>query len=114
MEPSEESVLYTSGKHILILGGDLGKGRLQELKTTLQPASLRWDAGWDTRRVHHLADAIKAGSVDLVILLVRFLNHNASTTIVAAAKASSVVCVTVRNGRSASQIAAELTRTGKQ
>ena len=73
------------------------------LQTRLETALGR-EVTWvrnDERRIAHLAKSIKAGTVDYVLILHSFIDHNSYLIIMRAARAAKIKPILVRRGRPA-------------
>ena len=87
----------TEGKVGVILGGDTRPAALQRLKSAFGFKELTWE-GAEPRRTEAVAERIEQGSVDVVILLLRFIQHSHTDVLVPACKGTGVPLVQVKTG----------------
>jgi hypothetical protein len=95
---------FTGDRRAVMVGGDNRTDAQERLQQHFGFAELDWDTGWETRRTHALAERIRGGTVDLVVLVRRFLKHSTSGLIVPACKDAKVPFVTLGTGYGGSQI----------
>ena len=89
---------YTKGKRALMVGGDNRHEAQQRLQDALGFSEVHWDTGWEQRKTESLAERIRQGRYDLVLLIRRFVKHRTTDTIVPACKESKVPLVPVADG----------------
>jgi hypothetical protein len=87
----------TEGRVAVILGGDSRPAAMARLKEAFGFAELSWE-GAEPRRTAALARRVQSGSVDLVLLLLRFIHHSHSDVLLPACKEASVPLVQVETG----------------
>ncbi len=75
--------LRTRGRRALVVGGDPRPERAAKLAETFGFHSVEWLEGSTTRKVDGLAERMRSGSLDLVIVLRAFNSHKLSTAIFA-------------------------------
>ena len=73
----------TRGRRALVVGGDPRPERAAKLAETFGFHSVEWLEGSTTRKVDGLAERMRSGSLDLVIVLRAFNSHKLSTAIFA-------------------------------
>lgn len=100
----------TVGRRAVIVGGDERGTALQRIERAFGYASVEWERGWEVRRVQALAERIRTGSVDQVIMLRRFISHKLSDLLVPACKEKGVPMAWVPQGYGASQVERALRR----
>lgn len=99
---------YTRDKHALLVGGDKRERTVERFQEVFGFATLEWDSGWQPRRIEALARRIEQGSVDIVILLARFLSHKAWDSLVPVCKEAGVPFILVERGYGVSQVQATM------
>lgn len=95
---------YTEGKKIAIVGGDKRDTTIERFRVAFKAASVEWESGWQVRRVEALAQRIQSGNIDMVILLARFMSHQAWYILVPPCKEARVPFVLVERGYGLSQV----------
>jgi hypothetical protein len=95
---------HTEGRRVVMLGGDARQASELRIRTLFGTASLTWETGWDNRRVESLAERIRSGNVDLLLIIQRFVNHTATNAVVPVCKETGVPFVVVSGGYGANQI----------
>lgn len=96
----------TRNNRVVIVGGERKPRVLRRLKRALQCSKMEWviRRGDNPRTLQQLRDRIAAGTVNLVILLQRFVGHDTSDLVVAPAKAHSVPVAFVPRGYGLTQV----------
>jgi len=94
----------TRGKVAAMVGGEPREQRRASIESTLAFSELEWVGGYDVRAVQSLAERIRTGRVNFVILLGRFINHKVTDILLPACNASTVSWVMVRQGFGINQI----------
>lgn len=94
----------TQGRDAVIIGGDLRETRRTAIQEAFGFASVEWIDGGDTRTIQSLAERISNKTVDLVVLLARFINHKVTDIVLPACRATETDWVMVRKGYGLSQI----------
>ncbi len=100
---------HTRGRRAVLLGGDPRSEALERLKTSFGFASLTWER-IDPRRLESIATSVAAGSLDLVIVLRRFISHDVDRVVLPACKRAGVAWVSVEHGYGVSQVRAAIER----
>lgn len=95
---------YCVGKRAIMLGGDTRQSQEARIHAAFGFDTLAWETGWDPRRVESLAERIRQGNVDLLLIIQRFVNHTATNTVVPVCKEHGVPFVVVAGGYGVSQI----------
>lgn len=100
-----------AGRAVLLVGGDRTAGLLERLRQRLPGVSLEWvetSQSTGVRQVQAASDRVANGSIDLLLLIQRFVSHKVTDVILSAVKASQVPLQTVRRGYGLSQVRAAL------
>lgn len=92
----------TRGRRALVVGGDPRPERAAKLAETFGFESVEWLEGSTTRKVDGLAERMRNGSLDLVIVLRAFNSHKLSTAIFAVK--SDVCAVVLADGYGVNQV----------
>jgi hypothetical protein len=87
----------TEGKVGVILGGDPRPTALARIQEAFGFAELTWE-GTEPRRTASVARRVEKGTVDVVILLLRFIHHSHSDVLVPVCKNAGVPLVAVSSG----------------
>ncbi len=87
----------TRGKVAVVLGGDSRPAALERLKSAFGFAELTWE-GAEPRRTASVVRRVEQGSVDMVLLLLRFIHHSHTDVLVPACKRTGVPLVQVETG----------------
>ncbi len=95
---------HVDGKRASIIGGDLREEARARIQAAFGFESVEWVTTDHARKVQSLANAVTGGSVDLVIVLRRFIGHDVDRVILPACKAASVPWVSVEHGYGITQI----------
>jgi len=93
----------TEGKHAVILGGDPRPAAIERIHTAFRLRNLEWEES-DVRRVRALAERIRRRSVDLVIVLRRFISHREHDIVRPACQEAGVPICVVDTGYGVTQI----------
>lgn len=94
----------TRGKQAAMVGGEPREKRRAAIEQALGFAELEWVNGYEIRTVQRLAERIRSGAVEFVLLLGRFINHKVTDILLPACNDSEVDWVMVRQGYGISQI----------
>lgn len=95
----DPSVLVaTRGLRAVVVGGDERGQARERIQRAFGFTSLEWERGWEIRKAQALAERIRAGSVDCVIMLRRFISHKLGDQVVPACKESEVLIAWVPQG----------------
>ncbi len=87
------------GKRAVIVGGDRREEARRRLARAFEFASLEWiPLQHENNTLRSLAHSVTAGGIDLVILLRRFVPHQADEVVIPACKAAGVPFVSVETG----------------
>lgn len=95
---------YTEDKNIAIVGGDKRDTTVERFKEAFRAESVEWESSWQVRRVESLAARVESGAIDMMIMLARFMSHQAWYILVPPCKASKVPFVLVERGYGLSQV----------
>ncbi|MEZ4321895.1 MAG: hypothetical protein R3F61_30750 [Myxococcota bacterium] len=87
----------TLDKRAVVLGGDPRPQALDRIRDAFGFAEIDWELT-DTRRVDALATRVRKGSVDMVLLLKRFLPHTLQGMVQPACAEAGIPCVLVDTG----------------
>ncbi|MEN0062535.1 MAG: hypothetical protein AAGA48_10330 [Myxococcota bacterium] len=93
----------TEGKHAVILGGDPRPSAIERIHGAFRLRNLEWEES-DVRRVRALAERIRRGSIDLVIVLRRFISHREHDLVRPACQEADVPICVVDTGYGVTQI----------
>jgi len=83
----------TRGRRAVVVGGDCRNLALTRIQTAFGFAVVEWDTAHQVRRISSLAERIKRGGVDTVIILTRFISHRVTDILLPALKARPEVQV---------------------
>ena len=92
---------YVSGRSIAIIGGDCRVATKQKIEEVFEPSSLSWPKvtkKGGMRRVKAMCERIENHSVELVLVLNRFISHKASKKIIKACKKAGVPYACLERG----------------
>lgn len=95
---------FVRGKRAAIIGGDPREEARQRLQAAFGFSELEWVGTEHGRGVQAVAAAVQGGSVDLVILLRRFIGHDVDRIVPPACKAAGVPWVSVERGYGFTQL----------
>lgn len=95
---------FVANKRAAIVGGDLREEARQRIQAAFGFASLDWVSTEHGRHIQALAAAVQGGTVDLVILLRRFIGHDVDRIVPPACRAAGVPWVSVERGYGVSQL----------
>ncbi len=89
----DDVVAWTRGKSAVLIGGDRVSvnDSLQQTLDALELTDHRWETGHQVRRVGSVADQVRAGGVDLVVIFRQFISHKVSEQLVPACKSTDGV-----------------------
>ncbi len=93
-----EVLARTQGRRAVILGGDERSDARQRIQQAFGFASVEWERGWEVRRARALAERIRGGSVDCLIVLRRFISHKLVEQVNPAAREAGVLTAWVPQG----------------
>jgi hypothetical protein len=93
----------TVEKRAVVLGGDRRPMAADRMRETFGFATCEWEET-DPRRVGSLADRVRSGGIDLVILLRRFLGHSELEVVSNACRDSGVPFCVVDTGYGVTQV----------
>ena len=86
-----------AGKRVVVLGGNPDPNTEMKLERAGRPDSLTWIDARNMRKVQSLSSRIKRGSVDVIIVLTRFISHKATKRIESAKRSRDVRVVMVHD-----------------
>ncbi len=98
------------GRNAVIIGGDLREEARARIQDAFDLASLEWVTTEHTRHIQAVADRVNAGTVNLVILLRRFIGHDVDRIILPACRSAGIAWVSVDRGYGISQIRSAMDR----
>ena len=118
---AEESVVderwshwaYVAGRTIAIIGGDRRDSAADRIAESFKPAALVWPKvtkKGGMRRVTSMCSRIDNQSIDLVLVLNRFISHKASNKIIGACKKANVPYACIERGYGVAQLAEAIER----
>lgn len=87
----------TLDKRAVIIGGDPRPAALDRIQDAFGFADVQWEVA-DVRRANTIADRVRGGSIDVVLLLIRFINHRHQTVIKPACNEAGVPLIIVESG----------------
>ena len=99
----------TEGKRAVILGGDPRPKALARMEAAFRFSEAEWEET-DVRRVRALAERIRKGNVDLVILLRRYISHRVHDLIRPATEEADVPVCVVDTGYGVTQVKLSMER----
>lgn len=99
------------GKRALLIGGEVREDSRKKLETAFRFGQLDW-IGTEFKRnnLQRAKQRIQSGTVDLVLILRRFIGHDAGEVLVPAAKAAAIPFVYVPAGYGPEQVAQAMER----
>ena len=92
---------YVSGRSIAIIGGDRRAAAMQKIGEVFEPSNLAWPKvtkKGGMRRVKAMCERIENRSIELVIVLNRFISHKASKKIIASCKKAGIPYACIEKG----------------
>jgi hypothetical protein len=98
------------GKSAVIIGGDLRADARDRIQEAFELSSLEWHTTDHGRNIQRVANAVAGGSVELVIILRRFIGHDVDRIVIPACKDADVPWVSVDRGYGITQIQAAMER----
>lgn len=98
------------GRSAAIIGGDLRAEARDRIRDAFELESLDWHTTDHGRNVQRAANAVAGGSVELVIILRRFIGHDVDRIIIPACRDAGVPWVSVERGYGITQIRLALER----
>jgi hypothetical protein len=98
------------GKSAVIIGGDLRADARDRIQEAFELSSLEWHTTDHGRNIQRVANAVAGGSVELVIILRRFIGHDVDRIVIPACKDAGVPWVSVERGYGITQIQAAMER----
>lgn len=104
---------YVSGRSIAIIGGDHRVTTMQKIEEVFEPSSLSWPKVTPKsgmRRVKAMCERIENRSVELVLVLNRFISHKASKKIIKACKKAGVPYACLERGHGVAQMVEAIER----
>jgi len=103
LPPDWPFLRFTEGKVACVLGGDQRADAAQRLQDSFRFSEVTWERG-DVRRVQGLAKRIRSGSVDLLLILRRFVSHHLLDHVIPACRESDVPFAVVDTGYGVVQV----------
>ncbi len=100
----------TRGKSAVMVGGEPREPARQRAADAFGFASLSWETGYDIRGVQRLAERIRGGGIDMVLLLARFISHKVTDVLVPALRESDIPWAMVDRGYGVTAIQQALER----
>lgn len=104
---------YVAGRTIAIIGGDRRDSAADRIAESFKPAMLVWPKvtkKGGMRRVTSMCSRIDNQSIDLVLVLNRFISHKASNKIIGACKKANVPYACIERGYGVAQLAEAIER----
>jgi len=98
------------GRKAAIIGGDSREEARQRIQAAFAFQSLEWFTTDHSRNPATLAEAVKNGGIDFVVVLRRFIGHDTDRIVLPAARAANVPWVSVERGYGVSQIRISIER----
>lgn len=99
------------GKRAVIVGGDRREDARKRLQEVFNLASLEWiPLQHENNTLRSLASSVAAGGIDLVLLLRRFVPHQADEILIPACKSAGVPWVSVERGYGVERVRQALER----
>lgn len=95
---------FTRGRTAVLVGGDEREQRRVEIEAAFEFEALEWVGGYDIRGIQSLAERIQGGSVDMVLMLARFISHKVTDILLPACRSAQVDWVMVRQGYGINQL----------
>lgn len=110
--PPEDWPLWalTRGKSAVMVGGEPREPARQRVAEAFAFGSLAWETGYDIRGVQRLAERIRGGGIDMVLLLARFISHKVTDVLVPALREAGIPWAMVERGYGVGGIRAALER----
>jgi len=102
-----------TGARVVMVGGQERSHATDQIKNLFRFASLEWQES-KPERLRSLTKRLRSGSVDLLILLIDFMSHAASLTLVRECKTTETTFVSVQHGYGVQQIRAAIEHTHKK
>jgi hypothetical protein len=99
----------TEGKRAVVVGGDPRPAAAERMRAAFRFARVDWEAK-DARRLQGLAERVRGGSIDLVLLLRAFVGHAEAATVIEACRGGGVPFVIIDTGYGVSQVRLALER----
>ena len=90
--------VLTRNRRAVMVGGEPREEARARLQATFGFAELQWGSIDQTRQLDSLADSLRQGGWDLLILLQGFVNHKSATKVIDACKDGPVPFVSVERG----------------
>lgn len=87
----------TVDKRAVIIGGDPRPAALQRIQDAFGFADVQWEVA-DVRRANTIGDRVRGGSIDMVLLLIRYINHRHQSVIKPACYEVGVPLIIVESG----------------
>ncbi|MEZ4322876.1 MAG: hypothetical protein R3F61_35745 [Myxococcota bacterium] len=87
----------TLDKRAVIIGGDPRPAAMERIKDAFGFAEVQWEVA-DVRRANTIADRVRGGSIDVVLLLIRFINHRHQNVIKPACHEAGIPMIIVESG----------------
>lgn len=91
-------------KRAVIFGGEVRETNRARLETAFEFAELAWVSVAQQRRVHSLVTRVSSGTVDIVLVLQKFVNHKTASKVIDACREAGVAWAMVENGYGVSAI----------
>jgi hypothetical protein len=98
----------TRGKRAAMVGGDPREEARTRLMQAFEMAELHWGAIDQTPQLDSLAESLRRGGWDVVVLLQSFVNHKTSNKIIDACKDGGVAFISVERGYGTERIRAAI------
>lgn len=98
------------GRKAAIIGGDSREEARQRIHSAFGFQSLEWFTTDHSRNPATLAEAVRNGGIDFVIVLRRFIGHDTDRIVLPAARAANVPWVSVERGYGVAQIRLSIER----
>ena len=111
----DELLSFTAGKRVMI-GGARREDVRRQLEQLFQFKRLEWEDYERTQsaKLDSLQQSVKAGGVDLVLILKSFVHHHVSEQLRPVCQRNGVVCLMVDHGYGPAQVAETLARASPQ
>lgn len=103
----DELLSFTAGKRAVMIGGARREDVRRQLEQLFQFKRLEWEDYERTQsaKLDSLQQSVKAGGVDLVLILKSFVHHHVSEQLRPVCQRNGVPCLMVDHGYGAAQIA---------
>ncbi|MFO0659076.1 MAG: hypothetical protein U0165_04500 [Polyangiaceae bacterium] len=95
---------WTRQKRAVIFGGEVRETSRLRLEEAFEFTELAWVSVAQQRRVHSLVTRVASGTVDLVLVLQKFVNHKTASKVIDACREAGVAWAMVENGYGVSAI----------